>query len=79
MAQQVERRRAIELDLRSAIETDMLCLHYQPVVACDSGKIVGVEALLRWRHPVHGEMSLADFIPIAENAGLLPSLGSITR
>ncbi|MGD9502746.1 MAG: putative bifunctional diguanylate cyclase/phosphodiesterase [Methyloceanibacter sp.] len=75
MAQQVERRRTIELDLRSAIETDMLCLHYQPVVASDTGKIVGLEALLRWRHPVHGEMSPADFIPIAENAGLLPSLG----
>src|SRR5262245_6662221 len=75
MAQQVERRRAIELDLRSAIDSDMLCLHYQPVIACDSGKIVGLEALLRWRHPVHGEMSPADFIPIAENAGLLPSLG----
>jgi EAL domain-containing protein (putative c-di-GMP-specific phosphodiesterase class I) len=53
----------------------MLCLHYQPVIACDSGKIVGLEALLRWRHPVYGEMSPADFIPIAENAGLLPSLG----
>ncbi len=75
MAEQVERRRAIELDLRSAIETDMLCLHYQPIIACDSGKIVGLEALLRWRHPVHGDMSPADFIPIAENAGLLPSLG----
>jgi diguanylate cyclase (GGDEF)-like protein len=75
MAQQVERRRTVELDLRSAIETDMLCLHYQPVVACDSGKIVGLEALLRWSHPEHGEMSPADFIPIAENAGLLPSLG----
>ncbi len=75
MAEQVERRRAIELDLRSAIESDMLCLHYQPVVSCDSGNIMGLEALLRWRHPIHGEMSPADFIPIAENAGLLPSLG----
>jgi diguanylate cyclase (GGDEF)-like protein len=75
MAEQVERRRAIELDLRLAIDSDMLCLHYQPVVSCDSGRIVGLEALLRWRHPVHGEMSPADFIPIAENAGLLPSLG----
>ena len=75
MAHQVERRRTIELDLRSAIETDMLCLHYQPVVASETGRIVSLEALLRWRHPVHGEMSPADFIPIAENAGLLPSLG----
>ncbi len=75
MAQQVERRRAIELDLRSAIESDMLCLHYQPVISCETGKVMGLEALLRWRHPVHGEMSPVDFIPIAENAGLLPSLG----
>lgn len=75
MAKQVERRRAIELDLRTAIETDMLCLHYQPIISCHTGEIVGVEALLRWRHPVHGDMSPADFIPIAENAGLLPSLG----
>jgi diguanylate cyclase (GGDEF)-like protein len=75
MARQVELRRAIELDLQAALETDMLCLHYQPVVSCASGDIVGLEALLRWRHPVHGEMSPAVFIPIAENAGLLPSLG----
>ena len=75
MAKQVEHRRAIELDLRTAIETNMLCLHYQPIISCHSGEIVGLEALLRWRHPLHGEMSPADFIPIAENAGLLPSLG----
>ena len=75
MAEQVERRRAIELDLRTAIETDMLCLNYQPIVSCHTGEIVGLEALLRWRHPLHGDMTPADFIPIAENAGLLPSLG----
>ena len=75
MARQVERRRAIELDLRTAIETNMLCLNYQPIVSCHTGEIVGLEALLRWRHPLHGDMSPADFIPIAENAGLLPSLG----
>ncbi len=75
MAEQVERRRAIELDLRTAIEAEMLYLHYQPIISCQSGKIVGLEALLRWRHPLHGDMSPASFIPIAENAGLLPSLG----
>ena len=57
MARQVERRRAIELDLRAAIETDMLCLNYQPIVSSASGEIVGLEALLRWRHPVYGDMS----------------------
>ena len=75
MAKQVERRRAIELDLRAAMEMDMLCLHYQPLISCHTGEIIGLEALLRWRHPLHGDMSPADFIPIAENAGLLPSLG----
>ena len=75
MAEQVERRRAIELELRTAMDADMLCLHYQPIISCDTGQIVGLEALLRWRHPLHGDMSPADFIPIAENAGLFPSLG----
>jgi diguanylate cyclase (GGDEF)-like protein len=75
MARQVEHRRAIELDLRAAIETGMLCLNYQPIVSSYTGDIVGLEALLRWRHPVYGDMSPANFIPIAENAGLLPSLG----
>ena len=53
----------------------MLCLNYQPIVSSYTGEIVGLEALLRWRHPVYGDMFPADFIPIAENAGLLPSLG----
>jgi predicted signal transduction protein with EAL and GGDEF domain len=75
MALQVERRRAIEVDLRTAIETDMLRLHYQPIVSSHTGEVVGLEALLRWCNPGHGDMSPADFIPIAENAGLLPSLG----
>jgi diguanylate cyclase (GGDEF)-like protein len=75
MAEQVERRRAIELDLCAAIENDALSLAYQPIISCRTGNIVGVEALLRWHHPVHGAMSPAAFIPIAENAGLLPGLG----
>lgn len=76
MAQQVETRRAIEVDLRAAIERDELRLQYQPIVSCRTGTIVGAEALLRWRHPVRGEMSPADFIPIAENSGLMPALGA---
>jgi diguanylate cyclase (GGDEF)-like protein len=75
MAQQVEHRRGIELDLRAALEADELRLHYQPIISCHTGAILGVEALLRWRHPVHGEMSPATFIPIAENSGLLPGIG----
>jgi diguanylate cyclase (GGDEF)-like protein len=75
MAEQVEHRRSIELALRHALEDDALDLHYQPIVSCQTGAVVGVEALLRWEHPIYGEMSPAEFIPIAENAGLLPSLG----
>jgi EAL domain-containing protein (putative c-di-GMP-specific phosphodiesterase class I) len=75
MAERVEHRRSIEIELRTALEANQLCLHYQPIIACSTGAIVGVEALLRWFHPVHGEISPVEFIPIAENSGLLPSLG----
>ncbi len=75
MARQVERRREIELDLQAAIDADRLRLEYQPIISATSGEVLGLEALLRWSHSRHGEMSPADFIPIAENAGLLPALG----
>ena len=75
MAEEVEHRRSIELDLRAALENDELDLYYQPIISCSTGAIVGVEALLRWRHPVYGSMSPAEFIPIAENAGLLAAIG----
>ena len=57
MAQRVEHRRAIEIELRTALEANQLRLHYQPTIACRTGAIVGVEALLRWFHPVHGELA----------------------
>jgi len=76
MAKEVEMRRAIEVDLRAAIDRDELRVHYQPIVSCRTGQIVGAEALLRWRHPMRGELSPAHFIPVAENAGLMPSLGT---
>ena len=75
MAKRVEHRRSIEIELRTALEANQLRLHYQPIIACRTGAIVGVEALLRWFHPGHGEISPAEFIPIAENSGLLPALG----
>ncbi|MCC7251368.1 EAL domain-containing protein [Hyphomicrobium sp.] len=76
MAKQVETRRAIEVDLRTAIEREELRLNYQPIVSCRTGAIVGAEALLRWRHPIRGEISPATFIPIAEISGLMPALGT---
>ena len=75
MAERVEHRRSIELDLRAALEADALSLYYQLIISCRSGDVVGVEALLRWNHPVHGTLRPADFLSIAENAGLLPALG----
>jgi diguanylate cyclase (GGDEF)-like protein len=76
MAKEVETRRAIEVDLRAAIDRDELRVHYQPIISCRTGQIVGAEALMRWRHPLRGELSPADFIPIAENSGLMPALGT---
>jgi len=75
MAEEVEHRRSVELDLQAALESEELDLHYQPVISCSTGGVVGVEALLRWHHPLYGNMPPAEFIPVAENAGLLPALG----
>ena len=75
MARRVEERLSIEADLRTALETDGLRLNYQPIISCNTGTIGGIEALLRWRHPVRGEISPGVFIPIAEQSGLMPALG----
>ena len=75
MAEEVEHRRSIELDLREALESDALRLNYQPLISCRTGEICGIEALLRWNHRIHGEIPPADFIPIAESSGLLPAVG----
>ena len=76
MAAQVEQRREVELDLHAAIEAKSLKLHYQPLISCASGRITGVEALLRWKHPVKGDIAPSVFVPIAEEAGLMPALGA---
>ena len=75
MAEQVENRRSVELDLRAALENEEFDLYYQPIISCGTGAIIGVEALLRWHHPLYGSMPPTEFIPIAENAGLLPEIG----
>ncbi len=68
-------RYALENDLRRAIERGQLWLAYQPQVSLATGEISGAEALLRWNHPVHGAVSPARFIPIAEDSGLILPVG----
>ena len=65
----------MENDLRQALTRDELCMHYQPQVDLNSGRIIGAEALLRWQHPTRGLISPAKFIPLAESKGLMPVLG----
>ncbi|MDY0292715.1 MAG: EAL domain-containing protein [Desulfuromonadaceae bacterium] len=65
----------LEGALRQAIEKDELLLYYQPQFDLHSGKVFGVEALLRWQHPHLGLMSPAEFIPMAEETGLIVSIG----
>ncbi|MDP9407699.1 MAG: EAL domain-containing protein [Actinomycetota bacterium] len=67
-------RLALLGDLRRALETDELYLHYQPKVELASGQVSGVEALLRWQHPVRGLVPPGDFIPVAEGTGLIHRL-----
>lgn len=66
----------LERDLQYALENNAFTLHYQPQIDLESGVITGVEALLRWKHPVHGDMSPAVFIPIAEERGLITPIGN---
>ena len=70
-------RRKIEIDLRSAIENDSLRPHYQPLVDLSTGRITGFEALVRWPHPERGMISPAEFIPVAEETGLINPLGRL--
>jgi EAL domain-containing protein (putative c-di-GMP-specific phosphodiesterase class I) len=69
------RRFSIETELRRALDKDQLKLFYQPLINLKSGEVAGFEALARWNHEDRGEISPAEFIPVAEESGLILQLG----
>jgi diguanylate cyclase (GGDEF)-like protein len=70
-----DERQALRRDLKQAVAARALGVEYQPIVAANGYRIVGVEALLRWNHPERGAVAPADFIPLAEQSGLMDDLG----
>ncbi|MBH5370312.1 EAL domain-containing protein [Bradyrhizobium glycinis] len=70
-------RRKIEVELRDAIQNDVLRPYYQPLIDLSSGRITGFEALVRWPHAERGMVSPAEFIPVAEDTGLINPLGGL--
>ncbi|MEI8150262.1 MAG: EAL domain-containing protein [Hyphomicrobiales bacterium] len=75
MDKRLQSRRALELDLRKAIANGEFEVYYQPILYLQTGKVSGFEALVRWNHPERGMISPLDFIPLAEETGLILPLG----
>jgi diguanylate cyclase (GGDEF)-like protein len=69
------KRLELKADLERAFKADELELHYQPIVDLDTGGTIGLETLLRWTHPVHGRISPGEFVPLAEETGLIGEIG----
>ncbi|WP_158634034.1 bifunctional diguanylate cyclase/phosphodiesterase [Radiobacillus deserti] len=76
METEVSTRLRLEVDLQQALKRDELSIHYQPIIDNQSGKMVGMEALLRWEHSKLGYISPGTFIPIAEEIGLIEQIGN---
>ena len=75
MQERSDRTLLLENALRRTLELEQLQLHFQPQVSLENGRVVGVEALLRWTHPELGEIVPADFIPVAEDSGMILPIG----
>jgi EAL domain-containing protein (putative c-di-GMP-specific phosphodiesterase class I) len=75
LKQAFNRKLALESQLRAALDHKELFLLYQPKIALKDGAVAGLEVLLRWRHPSHGLISPVEFIPVAEEAGLIVEIG----
>jgi diguanylate cyclase (GGDEF)-like protein len=71
MEAQAQARRNLELDLRNALETDAFEIYYQPILDLRTRKVLSCEALLRWKHPERGMISPAEFVPVAEEMGII--------
>lgn len=75
--ERAEKRMQIESDLRVALREQQLFVEYQPQVSLKDGRVVGVEALVRWKHPKFGVIPPGDFIPVAEDCGLIVGIGRL--
>ncbi|HRD78139.1 MAG TPA: EAL domain-containing protein [Hyphomicrobiaceae bacterium] len=75
MSEAVQHRRALEADLAKALAGGEFEVHYQPIYSLASRQVTGSEALIRWRHPLKGLISPAEFIPLAEETGLIAAIG----
>jgi diguanylate cyclase (GGDEF)-like protein/PAS domain S-box-containing protein len=76
MNKKLKHRVAVEASLREALRLKQLDVHYQPFINLNTRKVVGLEALMRWRHPVHGMVPADQFIPVAEETGLIVPMGN---
>jgi diguanylate cyclase (GGDEF)-like protein/PAS domain S-box-containing protein len=77
MDARAQTRRKIEIELRDAIQRDVLQPYYQPLIDLSTGRVTGFEALVRWPHPERGMIAPSEFIPIAEETGLINALGRL--